>query len=111
MVRDQKMIQTQKDQQDIAQRTVTGEIYKLEIEAGQLQARLQAGRNAEQKMEEDRKKLAECRSRIPVSATHCLRDETNPVCRAYLLRLRGFKERSRSFGPSRKMRNASYKKG
>ncbi|KAG8953820.1 DNA repair protein rad50 [Tulasnella sp. 424] len=63
--RDRQIIQTQKEQQLSAQRDVEKEIHSMEIKAGQLDAKLQEGRAAETKMENDKRELSVLRSKIP----------------------------------------------
>ncbi|KAG8994644.1 DNA repair protein rad50 [Tulasnella sp. 427] len=63
--RDRQIIQTQKDQQFSVQRDVENEIHVMEIKAGQLEAKLQEGRTAEAKMENDKRELTASRSKMP----------------------------------------------
>lgn len=65
--REKTLLQNEKEQQLVAQRTVENEIHAKEMKAGQLQARLVEGRAVTTRMDKEKEEVAELKAKLPVS--------------------------------------------
>ncbi|KAG8880381.1 DNA repair protein rad50 [Tulasnella sp. 332] len=63
--REKTLLQNEKEQQLVAQRTVENEIHAKEMKAGQLQARLIEGRGVTTRMEKEKEELVELKAKLP----------------------------------------------